>query len=66
MPTEIAWSRLFVSILIGLCVGVLVPIVAIPLGLPRGWIAPVIGALTGTLIPLIYRLQAKRGSTDRS
>jgi hypothetical protein len=56
---------MFVSILIGLGVGVLFPLIAHAVGMPRGMVAPVMGALIGSLIPLAYRLQTRKDSSER-
>jgi predicted membrane-bound spermidine synthase len=56
---------MFVSILIGLGVGVLFPLIAHAVGMPRGMVAPVMGALIGSLIPLSYRLQTRKDSSER-
>jgi predicted membrane-bound spermidine synthase len=56
---------MLVSILIGLAVGVLFPLFAHAVGIPRGVVAPLMGALIGTLIPLAYWVQTRNNSSER-
>lgn len=60
MGISIKLSNLLVAMVIGIALGVSLPLAAHYLGLSTQLAGPIAGGLTGTLVPFIYRWHESR------